>query len=286
MKQEIGGYLNLNESFKEVFGNMSNLNEGKKKKTIKDFFTKEIEEKINFNKFKKYCEEAENKAEDEDLTDNFDWKWDSFIDDIAEKHDKKDGDATVQGILAYISSLNENFMINLNEAVKKKTKKKVVAKVVEEVAKEIQKGSDFIKNYNKNEAEKLISKNIKDDLQKILDTPAVYDTDFNEENIVEFCIDIIEQLKKNKLFTEFEITTVQELRTLYNVINTTTNKVYKETYNETRPSKKRYNDIIIDKYITPFIVVCLELNKNEFFKEFVKYYRETALNDKMLKSIK
>lgn len=287
MTQEIGGYLNLNESFKEVFGNMSDLNEGKKKKSIKDFFTKEIEEKINFNKFKKYCEEAENKAEDENLSDDFDWKWDSFVDDIAEKHDKKDGDITVQGILSYISSLNESYMINLNEAVKKKAKKKTTSKVkeVEETSKEIQKGSDFIENYKQNEAKKLISKNIKDKLEDYIN-PKLYDTDFNEDNIVEFCIDILETLKKNQLFKETEIDSKTELRTLYNVIDTTLTKCYREMFNEGRPPKKQTNNLIINKYILPFLVVCLRFNENEFFKEMVKYYRETYLTDKMIKSIK
>jgi len=290
-----GGFLNLNESFQEVFGenNLTNLNEGKKKKVLKDFFTDDIAKKIDFKKFKKYCDEAETKYDNENIDND---NYDGFVDDIVDKHDKKDGDVVVQGILAYINNLNESDgYLNLNESfsnlfeAKKKPAKKVVKKESEETSIKIQKGSDFIENYDKNKLKKLIENKIKDEpkgLEAMLTLTEVYDTEFTEDNINDICNDICETLKKNNDFSEIEINSKEDLRTLCNIIDTTINKCYKNLFNEIRPSKHRNNDIILDKYIKPFIIVELQINKNSFFKEFVKYHRETYLNDKMLKSIK
>ncbi len=78
MKKQIGGYLNLNESFEQTFSDLTNLNEARKK-SIKDFYTPEIAKLISYHKFRDLCNDGEFQMEgfeeeEQELGLSADWK--------------------------------------------------------------------------------------------------------------------------------------------------------------------------------------------------------------------
>jgi hypothetical protein len=81
--QEIGGYLNLNESFEQVFGkefSMKNLFESKRIQTPKFFYTDEVKKLISWSKFRQFCDEVNGRVLENDGNDMGDVAFD--INDI------------------------------------------------------------------------------------------------------------------------------------------------------------------------------------------------------------